>query len=595
MNDVIELNGFHLFGGFLSGYENLLAHRGKMNEINVFPVADGDTGTNMVSTFRSTVQARGAHRSVSRTLDGIADRALSGARGNSGIIIAQFLSSLAAECAERETVSAAQFASALRRAADGAYRAVETPREGTLLTILRVWSAEMERLAENARGFKDLFTRSMPAARKSLEATTEQLDALRKARVVDAGAYGLVAFLEGIARMIATGAMPRRAPSVYAGDVCSGEEHELPAAEEEISYRYCTEGLLLRGDGVDVAAIKSALRALGDSLAVSVGREKTRVHLHTDDPARAFDLLAGFGRVVDHKVDDMRLQHDAVYRPVSRVAIVTDSIADIPRELAERYQIHVIPQRIIWGDDEYLDRVTLSSESLYRGLGSRPGYPTSSAPDPARVERTFAWLSAHYEAIVAIPVARALSGTWQVMETSARRLRERGYPISVLDSRLNSAAQGLAVLSAAEAAAGGANHGAIAALLEEAFSRARILVGIADFRYMVRGGRVSALKGFVAAVANLKPIVSLDRSGKGVAFGASFSRAGCERRILRAVDRERDSIRRYAVVHAAVPARAALFAAELTRVVGRPPEYVMEISPVVGIHAGVGAVAVAWV
>ncbi len=568
MDDVVELNGFHLFGGFLSGYENLLAHRGTMNEINVFPVADGDTGTNMVSTFRSTVQARGAHRSVSRTLEGIADRALSGARGNSGIIIAQFLSSLAAECAERETVSTAQFASALRRAADGAYRAVETPREGTLLTILRVWSSEMERLAETARGFKELFTRSLPAARESLEGTTEQLDALRKARVVDAGAYGLVAFLEGIARMIATGAMPRRAASVYAGD---------------------------KGEGVDADGIKSALRALGDSLAVSVGRGKTRVHLHTDDPAKAFEILSRFGRVVDHKVDDMRLQHDAVYRPVARVAVVTDSIADIPRELAERYQIHVIPQRILWGDDEYLDRVTISSETLYRDLSSRPGYPTSSAPDPARVERSFAWISAHYDAIVAIPVAKALSGTWQVMEAAAKKLRERGYPSAVLDSRLNSAAQGLAVIAAAEAAAGGETLDAIVLKLEETFSRARILVGIADFRYMVRGGRVSALKGFVAAVANLKPIVSLDTSGKGVAFGASFSRVGCERKILRAVARERDSIRRYAVVHAAVPARAAAFAAELTRAVGRPPEYVMEISPVVGIHAGVGAVAVAWI
>jgi len=595
MDDVVELNGFHLFGGFLSGYENLLAHRGTMNEINVFPVADGDTGTNMVSTFRSTVQARGAHRSVSRTLEVIADRALSGARGNSGIIIAQFLSSLAAECAERETVSTAQFASALRRAADGAYRAVETPREGTLLTILRVWSSEMERLAETARGFKELFTRSLPAARESLEGTTEQLDALRKARVVDAGAYGLVAFLEGIARMIVTGAMPHRAASVYAGDASSGEEHDLPDVEEKISYRYCTEGLLLKGEGVAADGIKSAFRALGDSLAVSVGRGKTRVHLHTDDPAKAFEILSRFGRVVDHKVDDMRLQHDAVYRPVSRVAVVTDSIADIPRELAERYQIHVIPQRILWGDDEYLDRVTISSETLYRDLSSRPGYPTSSAPDPARVERSFAWISAHYDAIVAIPVAKALSGTWQVMEAAAKKLRERGYPIAVLDSRLNSAAQGLAVIAAAEAAAGGEKLDAIVLKLEETFSRARILVGIADFRYMVRGGRVSALKGFVAAVANLKPIVSLDTSGKGVAFGASFSRVGCERKILRAVVRERDSIRRYAVVHAAVPARAAAFAAELTRAVGRPPEYVMEISPVVGIHAGVGAVAVAWI
>jgi DegV family protein with EDD domain len=290
----------------------------------------------------------------------------------------------------------------------------------------------------------------------------------------------------------------------------------------------------------------------------------------------------------------MRLQYATVHRPLSKTAILTDSIADIPRELVERYQIHVIPMKILWGDDEYLDRVTIGPETFYPYLDARKEYPGSSVPDPRRVEQIFSWLAAHYESIVAIPVGKHLSGAWQVMENAAKKLKADSYPVAVVDSRLNSAAQGLAVLAAAEDAAAGLSANEIIHRLEERISRARIFVSVATFKYMVRGGRVSALKGFIAAVANLKPIVSLDREGKGTAFAASFSQAGARKKILRHVAKHRADVARYAVVHAGAPERANEYAHELAGILGKEAEYVMEISPAVGIHAGIGAIAVAY-
>ncbi len=599
MNDVMTLNGYILYNSFLSGYENLLKHKNHLNDINVFPVPDGDTGNNMVSTFYSTIQVPRVTRSVSTTMNSIADRALSGARGNSGIIVAQFLNGLANECAEKETMTTLEFGSALKNAAAFTYLAIENPKEGTLITILRIWSEEMYRLAQVIHDFRELFTRSIESARLALEKTKEQLEVLRKANVVDAGASGFVSFLEGVARMISTGVVPpKRVSYPVSPDMEEDEAHDIPETADSITFRFCTEALLLRRDtatGGRTDELSSLLKPFGDSLIVSRGREKTRIHIHTDDPSGVFFLLKDHGRIIEQKVDDMRLQYNAVHHPLSKTAVVTDSIADIPQELLDRYQIHVIPQKILWGDDEYLDRLTITPETFYPYLDRRADYPGSSIPDPYRVDQVFAWLASHYGSVIAVPVGKALSGTWQVMENSAQKLRAKGFPVTVVDSRLNSAAQGLAVLSAAENAAAGRSYMEILDALDKTIRGAKIYVSVATFKYMVRGGRVSALKGFIAALTNLKPIISLDENGKGVAFGASFSQEGSKKKILKGVIKSKGLIGRYAVVHAAVPERARDYASELKSILGKEPEYIMEISPIVGIHAGIGAVAVAWI
>jgi len=232
---------------------------------------------------------------------------------------------------------------------------------------------------------------------------------------------------------------------------------------------------------------------------------------------------------------------------------------------------------------------------FYSLLDVRNEYPGSSVPDQRRVGQVFSWLASHYEAIVAIPVGKAMSGTWQVMENAAKALRESGYPIAVIDSKLNSAAQGLVVLSAARDAAEGKPLESILAHVTELVGKARIYVGVDTFKYMVRGGRVSATTGLIARFAHLKPIVSLDPMGKGKAWGASFSARGVRKKLFALAAKERGNIRQYAVVHAGALELAESYAAELSVLLGKKPEYVMEISPVVGMHSGLGAVAIAWI
>jgi DegV family protein with EDD domain len=612
-----RLDGYILRNSFLSGYERLLLDKNKINDINVFPVADGDTGNNMVSTFYSTVSALPVTRSLTGTLDAIADRALSGARGNSGIILAQYLNGLARECSGHQAMGAREFGVALSNAASHAYRALENPREGTLLTVLRIWSDEMRRLGDALPDFSEIFITSVAAAREALSRTKEQLAELKKANVVDAGASGFVSFLEGVAHMIVTGELPVHRAE-YSAEIATSEfdTHDVFSADGNIPFRYCTEALLSRSYSddsavrtVDQVRVENALRdedalrdelmarlsPLGNSLVLGLGREKTRVHIHTNEPAALFRELSGYGKIIEQKVDDMALQFNAVHRPVSKIAIVTDSIADIPRELVDALQIHVIPQKIVWGEEEYLDRLTMTGSDFYSMLSTRKDSPGSSVPDPRRAGQVFSWLSSHYNSVIAIPVGKALSGTWQVMKNAAKPLEAGGFPVTVVDSKLNSAAQGLVVLSAARAAAEGKNYAEILGLIGTLVAKARIYVSVADIKFMVRGGRVSAAKGLVAAIGHLKPIVTLDAEGHGAIGGFAFTAKSARAKILSRLIRARADIGSYAVVYAGAVETAAAWAEELTLALGKKPEYVMEISPVVGMHAGIGCVAVAYI
>lgn len=592
MNTVLLLNGYNLYHSFLSGYQQIAQEKNNINSINVFPVADGDTGNNMVSTLQTSIRIQKVSRSISQTMNNIADQALSGARGNSGIILAQFLNGLAMACEQKETLTTTEFAAALKHASELTWHSIEDPQEGTLLTVLKVWSTEIHLLSTQLNDFRELFLKSLERARLALSETTNQMEVLRKANVVDAGARGFVAFLEGVARMIHTG----RIPHVQLDDIIFSEDtnevHDFPTSFGDIKNRFCTEALIIHHD-YKAEELRACLMPLGDSLIISRGRERSRIHIHTNEPARLFLLLKNYGTIIDQKVDDMIVQYQTAHNPLSATAIVTDSIADIPHTLLDRYQIHVISQKILWGADEYLDRLTITGETFYPYLEQCVEYPTSSTPEPKRVAQYFAWLASHYRSILVIPVSRQMSATWKVMETEAAKLRKHGFPITIIDSRLNSVAQGLVVIEAAKDAAAQLSPEEIVTRTEDRIKRTRIYVSVATFKYMIRGGRISKVKGLIGKISHLKPIISIDSEGKGIAYGASFTVKGSRTKITKHLLTQKDNIERYAIVHAASADVALQYANDLKKALGKEADYIMEISPAVGIHAGIGAVAVA--
>ena len=594
------LTGKGYYYAFLAGAKRILENQKELNRINVFPVPDADTGTNLASTVRAIIERVRPHRSYKVTSKAIAAAALEGARGNSGVIFAQFLYGLSAESADAAEISLPRFGQSVRGAVRYMYEAIAEPREGTMITVIRRWAESLaahKDESEEKGGFFKALTRAQVRAVEALQETRHRLEVLRRANVVDAGSKGVVLFLEGMIDFLAKPSH-KKLPSVRREGLDIQPADEVPAGE--VGRRYCAEGLLrpaAAGPGLDREALKREIAAFGDSVVVAGSPEALRFHIHTDTPADLFYRLRRAGDIVFQKADDMRRQHETAHARRWPVALVTDSSCDLPQELLDRYQVHVVPLRLDFGASPYLDKVTITPDQFYRLLDERPELPKTALPSPKDLEDLYTRLAGAYEAVVAVHLAGKLSGTFSASQAAARRVAERtGRPIAVVDSRTLSGSLGLIVLRAARMIEAGRGHEDVAAAVERMAARARILVGVRTLEFMVRGGRVSPMAGLAAKALNLKPIVTLAESGESRIFGKAFSRRGLLRKILRRL-RAEDRAGRvgdYCVLHAHDAAGAEAYAAAIGKALGRAPAYIMDISPAIGLNAGVGALAVSF-
>ena len=583
------LNGRRLYYAFLAGGNAVIQDQDYLNKINVFPVPDADTGTNLAATMRSIAETAVVSRSIKATFRSIADAALSGARGNSGLIFAQFLHSLSDEIPSEARLTTRSFAESARRAVQSLQRAILTPTEGTILTVMREWAESLHEHALRTADFVDLLARSLQAAKQSLMNTPKKLQVLARAGVVDAGAKGFVDFIEGVHHFTRAGRL-RKIPQP--SSVPAQLETKVHSFKKPITRRYCTEALL-KGERLDLEAIRNFVRSYGDSAIVAGSETKARFHVHTDLPAELFSRLDRLGEVVQVKVDDMRRQYEASHARKHPVALVTDSSCDLPPEFLDEHQIHLIPFNVSFGDRLFLDKLTITPDTFYTLLRTSPVQPKTAQAPLAAVQGLLAYLSTHYESIILLHISEKLSGAYAFGRQAAAALP--GKKISVINSRNLSLSLGLIVKRAAEALAAGATHDEIVAALDSWIARTKVWVDVGTTKYLVRGGRVSPMKGLLARLLHIKPIIVLDEEGKSASAGKSFTREGNMRKIIRRIERAVAAGRlwNFAVVHAQNPERARAYAAELEARLGRPPAFVMDVSPVIGVHAGPGAIGAA--
>ena len=275
-------NGVDLLNWFSAGAEAVATQRKYLNDINVFPVADGDTGTNLYTTLRAMVENPQRERSFADMLRGISMSGLESARGNSGIIFASFINGIAQECQPTESVDVAEFSGIAYRAVKHLYAAVEHPAEGTLMSVIRDWAQYLETNKGRFSNFRELFFSAYQSAMVSLEKTKEQLQVLRKHNVVDSGAAGFVRFLHGINLTFS------RERAVKEEDA----PVTLPIFGEdgETEFRFCTEALLdtsgaaAAGKAIVPEQIKAELAPFGDSLILNNSENRLKVHIHTNTP-----------------------------------------------------------------------------------------------------------------------------------------------------------------------------------------------------------------------------------------------------------------------------------------------------------------------
>jgi DegV family protein with EDD domain len=582
------LDGNRLYYAFLVGGDAVIKDQNYLNKINVFPVPDSDTGTNLASTMRSIAEGAKQDRSAGSTLRSIADAALSGARGNSGLIFAQFLYGLSDEVKNLKRLSPSRFAESVKIATQKTYKAIVSPVEGTMLTVMNDWADSIYRQRTTTKDFAELLVSSLKTAQKSLAETPRKLAVLAKAGVVDAGAKGFVDFLEGITQFISMGKLKHLSKPEKIPEESDVHVH---SDKKSISQRYCSEALLV-GENMSLNRIREDLHAHGDSAIVAGFEKKARIHVHTDNPADLFYKLKDYGSIVQIKADDMLRQYEASHERKSKIALVTDSACDLPQQLIDEFQIHVIPFHISFGETLFLDRVTITAEQFYTLLQKHKEHPKSSQPTRKFVQDLFAFLRSHYESLIVVDISDKLSGAYRLSQEASAAMGD--FPVSVINSRQLSVSLGLIVYRTALAIREGKSHAEISGLTEEWISKTKILVDVQTLEYMVRGGRVSPLKGWLAKILNLKPIISLNEEGKAIGYGKSFSRGQNLKKIVAMVGKmqKEGKIWNYAIVHAQNRGRADMYAELLEQQIGRPPLYIMDISPVVGVHNGIGAVGI---
>jgi DegV family protein with EDD domain len=577
-----------------AGARAVAREREALDRINVFPVADNDTGSNLTATLDRV--ARGVARLRSQSAADVArtaaDEALMGARGNSGAIFAQFFEGFASGLGDARRAGAGLFARSVNSAAEMARGAMAFPQEGTILSVIRVWARSIEERSHAAADFADLLPGSLPAAEEALERTPDSLPQLRKAGVVDAGARGFVVFLKGVAGSLGRG--QAEAPAAAAGDVV---EVHLREARESILFRFCTE-VLVEGTGIDRDALRRAAAPLGDSLAVVGGATRIRLHIHVNRPEDVFEIVRRFGRVEETKVEDMRSQHVGRFAEKDRVSIVTDSACDLPDAALERHGVTVVPLRLMIGEETFLDRITITPAEFQRRLREGGVVPRTSQPPPADFREVYRALASHGSPVLGVHLSSGLSGTFNAARTAAASLRgEEGLAaIEAIDSKSVSVAQGLVVLEAAKAAADGKTLAEVEAIVRRASARARILATTPSLDFLVRGGRVRGVQGIVARALGILPIITVDAEGKAVRGGAArgFSRA-CRGLVAKALAGTRDvPAPTFGIAHFEAPELADQIAKELLSRHPGADHFVVEVAPALAAHVGPGAVAVGF-
>jgi DegV family protein with EDD domain len=596
------LDGERLRRALIAGCDYVQLQRSELNRINVFPVPDGDTGTNLALTA-SAISDR--LRSTRAAEVGIiarhaAEAAIMGARGNCGMILSHFLLGFAENVGARARLDVAAFAHSLRAAVQHVYRSLERPVEGTIVTVMREVAEEAES-PRDPPDFAELIEQLLSRARQALARTPELLPALRAAGVVDAGAKGFVHLMEGVV------ALARGEP--FAALEAVPDFAALPAAAAQAAYpiqseryRFCTEALV-RGDELPESdAVRAELRTRGDSLIVIRGADVLKVHIHTDEPEAVFTYLRELGKLLTHKAEDMAVQHAAVERAAAGhvqlarrpISLVTDSACNLPEEVIRAHGIHVVPLSIIIDGLVLRDGIDLDAAEFVERL--RAGqHPTTSQPPPAAFLDAFRSAAEDGETVLGVLLGAALSGTFRSAEAAARQLSD--IDIRLLDSKGAALTQGLLVLRAVELAELGWSADRIATELERIRAQSGVFFTVDVFDNLLASGRVGRGKVLIAGLLDIKPILGLDTDGRVLPVASVRGRANVMSRMLALVEERvprSTSQLRFGIMHVGNAAIAESVNEELTKRYGTRETFIASLSPVLATHLGPDAWGITW-
>ena len=546
------MDGLRLSRAITSGVRYLVSRQDHLNKINVFPVPDGDTGTNMAFTLTSVLEAsiEQIEPRVDAFMKIISEAAIDGARGNSGVLIAQFFVGFSEGCEGREKLDCHTLVKAFKNGAISAREAMEDPTEGTILTIFQDLSDEIELTVKNGtQDIYEIMKIGYKTACKSLEETPEKLKILKKAGVVDAGAQGFVDFLTGVMNFMKDGSLK----DVDISDITIKEPKNESEGHHyegniDITYRYCTE-CRIKGANIDKKKLRSKLKKNGNSLIVAGSVNRIHVHIHSNKPAQVFSMCERFGDVDEQKADDMFHQQQLLNtKNIEKrsVAIVTDSASDFEDE---NLNIYVVPMRYNFGSKGYIDKVSQTSSEFYKKLIESNHHPQTSQPSIGDFKKQYQFLSSHYETIISLHIPKKLSGTYQSAKNASKQTPDA--KITVIDTNNASVGNGLIVKYAAKLVKAGKTHEEVISGINKAINKTQIYVILDNLNSAVKGGRLNPTIKVISDFLNLKPIMSIKKDGTLGPIGTMWGKKNVVKKIANFINKKIDSNKEYniAIAH----------------------------------------------
>ena len=581
--------------GIKNGIFAVVNAQEKLNSINVFPVADGDTGTNLCLSLYPIINITNSQteETVGSLLEKIADKLIDHSRGNSGSILAQFFQGMSDSAVDIEQFDTYQFLRCLKMGNRYAREALSEPVDGTILTVIDKFSESFEDSYSNEtnKDFSEIFSRAMVTTKEAVAETKNQLDVLRDSNVEDAGAKGFYILMNGFVEFIVNG-VSQKEPSSQK-NFLDHQPEEIYPDSDEIEFQYCTE-CIISGNEIDRRKIKEILLKHGNSIVVAGTKNKIKAHIHTDNPSFVFDEMKKFGTISSEKADDMKKQNKIIKNQNKSFAVITDSAADITDEDIEELDINIIPIRIQLGQKSYLDKVTITPDEFFKELLVNTAQPTTSQPSVGEFRRHFQYLASHYNNVLSISVTGSISGTLQASESAAKKIKADGN-IFTYNSLNASLGQGQIAVYAAKCAKNGKDIHSTLEELNTIRKNTKTFGLIPNLKYAVQGGRVPKTVKLIADIFRLTPILVSTDDGFIVTKKFLFGKNHILKRFAKYIAKNTSCNKKIniSIGHAIAYEDAKTLKKFLETEIEQINELkITELGTAIGVHGGPGAIVV---
>lgn len=576
----------NIYNAIIQSAKAVISYKDYLDEINVFPVKDGDTGSNLTVLMNKIILNARMGSDLNETLNSISNAALIGSRGNSGIIFSQFFYGLSQDTTDKE-FDITHFIKQMESGYAAAYSSIENPVEGTIITLMRRWVEILKFESAKATNFNNILIKSSDHLKLSLADTKKELKILRKYNVVDSGALAFSIFIDAFVNNLAD---TTHAVIIEENAIVHDAMHETA---DGLDYRYCTE--LLIKTNLAQTAVTRQIKEYGDSLIVGKAGELLKIHMHTNNPAVVVNRVLNFATIIHSKVDDMYKQVRQKSREKSPICVITDSIADLPPEMVDDPHLTIFPIEINIDGTVFFDKLSINNPMIIDLINRAAHFPKTSSPSVMSVITLLNNTLQHFEKILIITVSAKMSSTYNVFKNAVEQVGNEN--IKLIDSKQNSISQGLIVWRAVNLLRTKPSFDHLNKQVAALGNRATILVHVDTLDNMVKGGRIKKALGFVAKLLHLKPIVSIDEHGSGVVISKTMGRNRNIQKIIKHLIKvhKKYGIEDYAITHVNNLKLAEQVKSQLINALNLTPRYVTSSSQVIALNAGNKSMAVGYI